>query len=253
MPQRLARRWRRSSRTWCLISRRFLRVDDCEDAADRAFQVNAVAPGNLARICRDLSALLVHISTDYVFGADHSHSTPYGETDLPGPVNVYGTSKLAGEYLVRQGCDRSLVVRTTGLYGVAGSSGKGGNFVETMLRLAGEGKPIRVVDDQRLAPTYTPDLASAILDLVEGGHHGLFHVVNAGGCSWFEFASAIFALEGLTPDLSPTTSAAFPTKAVRPSYSVLACRALQANGLVSPRPWREALADYLVARRAKAR
>lgn len=108
-----------------------------------------------------------------MFGRDQMRVLPNAETDLPGPVNVYGASKLAGYYLVRQACDKSIVVRSTGLYCAAGSSGNGGNFVETMLRLAREGKPIRVVNDQRLAPTYTLDLAGSIVDLVDGGHIGL--------------------------------------------------------------------------------
>jgi dTDP-4-dehydrorhamnose reductase len=207
-----------------------------------------VAPGNLARICRDLNATFVHISTDYVFGIDQTRGRPYLETDLQGPVNVYGASKAAGEHLVHHAWHKHIIVRTTGLYGTAGSSGKGGNFVETMLRLAREGKPIRVVNDQHLAPTYTPDLAASITDLVDGEHYGLFHVVNEGGCSWFDFASNIFALAELAPDLSPVTSEAFPTKADRPRYSVLACNALATAGLPTPRPWREALADYLAER-----
>jgi dTDP-4-dehydrorhamnose reductase len=230
----------------------FHRVDDCEDLPERAFEVNAVAPSNLARVCRDVGAAFVHISTDYVFGIDQRRDTPYAETDLPGPVNVYGVSKEAGEHLVRHACDKHIIVRTTGLYGTAGSSGKGGNFVETMLRLAREGKAIRVVNDQHLAPTYTPDLAATIVDLVDGDHYGLFHVVNEGGCSWFEFASAIFALAGLAPEFTPTTSEAFPTKAERPRYSVLANRALAAVGVPSPRPWREALAHYLASRQTAA-
>lgn len=226
----------------------FHRVDDCEDDPERAFRVNAVAPASLARTCHDLGATLVHISTDYVFGSDRGRQTPYRETDVPGPVNVYGASKLAGEYLVRNASPRHIVVRTTGLYGPAGSSGKGGNFIELMLRLAREGKPIRVVDDQRLAPTYTPDLAATIVNLVDRQASGLFHVVNTGDCSWYEFAAAIFELAGLAPDLSPTTTETFAARADRPRYSVLSNAAVAEVGVPRPRPWREALARYLSAR-----
>ena len=143
------------------------RVDELEDQTDKAFQVNATAVRNLAKVCQDLGQVLVHISTDYVFGGDRSRAMSYREDDVPCPINVYGVSKLAGEYFVRDLCKHHFVVRSSGLYGVAGSSGKGGNFVELMLRLAGEGKPIRVVADQRLTPTYTLHLPgkSALLSL----------------------------------------------------------------------------------------
>jgi len=226
----------------------FHRVDDCEDDQERAFSVNAVAPAHLARICHELDAVFVHISSDYVFGSDRQRAVPYLETDAPGPVNVYGASKLAGEYLVKNSTPKHVVVRTTGLYGTAGSSGKGGNFVELMLRLAREGKPIRVVNDQRLAPTYTADLAPAIIDLVDRQQYGLFHVVNRGGCSWFEFATAIFELAGLAPDLTPTATETFAARAERPRYSVLSTESLADAGIARPRPWREALAAYLEAR-----
>jgi dTDP-4-dehydrorhamnose reductase len=226
----------------------FHRVDDCEADPERAFNVNSLAPAHLARICHDLDAILVHISTDYVFGSDRQRAIPYREADAPGPVNVYGASKLAGEYLVRNSTPKHVVVRTTGLYGTAGSSGKGGNFVELMLRLAREGKPIRVVNDQRLAPTYTADLAASIIDLVDHQQYGLFHVVNQGGCSWFEFATAIFELAGLAPDLAPTATETFAARADRPRYSVLSTESLADAGFARLRPWREALTAYLEAR-----
>src|SRR5262249_32667935 len=116
-------------------------VDRAEGEPDAAFAVNAWGVRELARVCHDLGCLRVHFSSDYVFGLEEHRRTPYRESDAPGPVSVYGLSKLAGEYLVRSPCSRSVVIRTCGLYGVWGSGGKGGNFVETMLRLAGEGKP----------------------------------------------------------------------------------------------------------------
>src|SRR5262249_48336234 len=123
-------------------------VDKAEAEPNDAFAVNAAGVRNLALVCRDLDCLLVHFSTDYVFGLEADRRTPWAETDAPGPVSVYGLSKLTGEYLVRFICPRHFVVRTCGLYGVWGSGGKGGNFVETMLRVAGMGKPLRVVADQ---------------------------------------------------------------------------------------------------------
>jgi dTDP-4-dehydrorhamnose reductase len=221
------------------------RVDDCEDQAEKTFQVNALAVLNLARVCRDLGALLVHFSTDYVFGGDLSRCEPLPEDAPPHPVSVYGASKLAGEYLARSTCPRHFVVRSCGLYGVAGSSGKGGNFVELMLRLAREGKPIRVVDDQRVSPTFTADLAAKVVELLDSPRYGLYHITNSGDCSWYEFAVEIFRQTGLTPDLSRTTSEAFGAKARRPRYSVLANRGLEEAGLKPMRSWREALSTYL--------
>src|SRR5262249_39719341 len=197
-------------------------VDKAESEPAAAFAVTAGAVRDLARICCDIGCALVHFSTDYVFGLDETRQTPWAETDAPGPVSVYGLSKLAGEYLVRALCPRHFVVRTCGLYGVWGSGGKGGNFVETMLRFACQGKPLRVVADQTCPPTYPVDLADATSALLNPGRAGLYHVTNAGSCSWYEFARAIFGLEGLSPDVTPITSGEYGAAARRPAYSVLA-------------------------------
>jgi dTDP-4-dehydrorhamnose reductase len=222
------------------------RVDECEDVPERAFAVNAVAVRDLARAARDVGATLVHFSTDYVF--DGRQRRPYTEADPPGPLNAYATSKLAGEYFVRAILDRYFLVRTCGLYGLGGSREKDGNFVEAMLRLAREGREIRVVGDQVLTPTSAADVAATVRRLVETGRHGLYHVTNSGECSWFEFAAAIFELAGLRPRLSETTSAAYGARAVRPAYSVLEHANLRALGLDDLRHWRDALEEYLVAR-----
>jgi dTDP-4-dehydrorhamnose reductase len=222
------------------------KVDEVESNPERAFAVNATAPVNLARACKARTIALAHVSTDYVFGGDRT--TAYTEDSLPSPLNVYGVSKLAGEYLVRSTLPEHYVVRTSGLYGVAGSSGKGGNFIELMLRLARERGTVRVVTDQVLAPTYTHDLASKIVDLIHSGRYGLYHVVNAGQCSWFEFAAAIFELANVQVDLQPTTTAEFGAPARRPSFSVLARRRLAEEGLDDMPAWRDALGRYLAAR-----
>jgi dTDP-4-dehydrorhamnose reductase len=218
-------------------------VDRAESEPEAAFAVNAWGTRNLASVCRNLGCLLVHFSTDYVFGLDEQRRTPYGETDAPGPVSVYGLSKLAGEYLVRSLCSRSMVVRTCGLYGRWGTGGKGGNFVETMLRVAGQGKPLRVVADQVCTPSYTADVAAAAVALVTKDIPGVYHVTNAGACSWHEFAAAIFELSNVRADLTAITSREYGAAARRPSYSVLAT-----NGVAPLRPWREALQAYLRAR-----
>jgi dTDP-4-dehydrorhamnose reductase len=166
-------------------------------------------------------------------------------------VSVYGLSKLAGEYLVRSICPDHLVIRTCGLYGVWGSGGKGGNFVETMLRLAGQGKPLRVVNDQRCTPSFTVDVASATAGLIAARARGLFHVTNAGDCTWYDLARETIRLAGLAADVTPITSAEFGAPARRPAFSVLANTRLGTVGIPAPRSWSEALPAYLAERRAK--
>jgi dTDP-4-dehydrorhamnose reductase len=235
---------------WVVNTAAFHRVDDIErddGSARLAFTVNAAAVGELARATARRGARLLTLSTDYVFGG--GPPGPYAEDAPPAPVNVYGESKLAGERLVRDASPEHLVVRSSGLYGLAGSSGKGGNFVETMLRLARAGQDVTVVDDQVLGPTYTADLADAIGRLLAADPPGgVYHLTNAGACSWFEFARRIFALCGLAPKLEPTTSAAYAAPARRPAHSVLANTRAPALGLSPLRPWSDALAAYLRAK-----
>lgn len=224
----------------------FHQVDVCESRAEEAFGVNAIAVFGLACLAHDIRAKLVHISTDYVF--DGEASEPYTEDDLPGPTSVYATSKLAGEYFVRSTSDRNIVIRTCGLYGVAGSSGKGGNFVETILRRAGAGETVRVVEDQTVTPTPTADLAVQLASLLEADQHGLFHCTAEDSCSWFEFAQAVFELSGVEARLEPTDREGYKTAARRPAYSVLENARLNALGLNQMRHWREGLTDYLTVR-----
>lgn len=226
-------------------------VDRAETEPEAAFAVNAWGVRALATACRDHHCTLVHFSSDYVFGLDESRSTPFTESDAPGPASVYGLSKLAGEYLVRSICPRHFVIRTCGLYGVWGSGGKGGNFVETMLRVAGQGKPLRVVADQYCTPSYTVDVATATAALIATDRHGLYHLTNSGSCSWYEFADAIFQQAGVQANLSSTTTREYAAPARRPGYSVLANRAYEALGLPALRSWKEALAAYLQERGKK--
>ncbi len=219
------------------------RVDECEDYPDRSFLVNAIAVRELAKISVEMDAVLVHFSTDYVFGGDKD--TPYTEADMPMPLSVYGTSKLAGEYFVRSIAKRFYLIRTCGLYGNAGSSGKGGNFVETMIKLAKAGKHIRVVSDQIVTPTYTYDLAVKIKELLKTDSYGLYHITSSGSCSWYEFAREIFNMLSISADIEPITTEEFGAKARRPSYSVLDNEALRKVGISDMREWKEALGDYL--------
>jgi dTDP-4-dehydrorhamnose reductase len=219
------------------------RVDDCETHPDLAYNVNVLAVLNLVRIANDLDAKLVQFSTDYVF--DGRSTTPYVESDDAFPLSVYGNSRLAGENVVRTQARRFLLIRTCGLYGHAGSQGKGGNFVESMLKRARAGEAIRVVNDQTVTPTSTLDLARQLALLLPTTHDGLFHATNEGACSWYEFAASIFEIAGIPADLSPTTSTVYKTPAVRPQYSVLENRRLKELRLDRMMPWRDALAEYL--------
>lgn len=221
----------------------FHRVDDIERDASQALLVNGHVAHQIARLSRELNCAFLHVSTDYVYdGLKHA---PYVETDLPNPLSAYGSSKLVGEHLIRAAWHKHFIVRTCGLYGFAGASGKGGNFVNTMLRLARENKAINVVADQICTPTFTKDLAQQIALLIESTQYGLYHATNDGGCSWYEFAGEIFRLASVSPQLSPITSAQFNAPATRPPYSVLENAHLKRIGLDRMRHWREALAEYV--------
>lgn len=223
------------------------RVDECEECPERAFAVNAVAIRDLAITAKEIGAILVHFSTDYVF--DGRERTAYREVDQPRPLSVYATSKLTGEYFVQAILERYYLIRTCGLYGLAGSRSKAGNFVETMLRLAADGREIRVVGDQIVTPTSARELAHKVRQVVETGAYGLYHITNNGECSWYQFALAIFEMLGLQACLHETTSAAYGARATRPADSVLDNANLRSLGLDDMRVWRDALADYLTERK----
>jgi dTDP-4-dehydrorhamnose reductase len=229
----------------------FHRVDECEDRIEPAFAVNVFGVRNLARAARQTGAALVHFSTDYVF--DGPGRTPYVESDFPCPRCMYAVSKLSGEFALASLWPKHFIFRVSGLYGYAGSREKGSNFVETMIGLARQGKPIRVVNDQVLTPTSTSDVARLVRRLVTTDAYGLYHLTNAGACSWYEFTAAIFEYAGLHPDLTPVTSAEFPARAKRPNYSVLDNRRLRALGFADMPHWREALECYIQGRAAAGR
>jgi dTDP-4-dehydrorhamnose reductase len=224
-------------------------VDGCEDAPEAAFAVNAIGAGHVAEVAAELGARVVYVSTDFVFGAAGAREAAYVEGDVPGPLSVYGASKLAGEHLTLAADPAALVVRTSGLYGHAGARGKGGNFVETMLRLAAEGKTeLRVVADQCLSPTATAHCARQIVALVDAGARGVVHVAAADHCTWHAFASAVFALAGVDVVVHPIGSDEYPQRARRPRMSALRSERLADYGLAPCPPWREMLAEYLAAR-----
>ena len=223
----------------------FHQLERCEADPLEALRVNAVGAANVARAADEAGARFVLVSTDYVF--DGGNREGYGEDDQHGPVNAYGVSKSAAERLARLACADTLIVRGSGMFGHAGSSGKGGNFVETMLRKAAAGERISVVDDLEFSPTATRDMAERLVALLEvGAPAGAYHLANAGRCTWFGFAQAVFELAGLRPRLEPRASDDATVR--RPPCSVLNDTRTASLGMPAAAPWREALARYLATR-----
>lgn len=218
-------------------------VDAAETDSLSAFAVNATGPLNLARAAAESGALLVHFSTDYVF--DGGVDRPYTEDDPPRPINVYGITKLAGEQLVaRTGCAH-LTVRTSGVFGKGGSRVKGGSFVERILSQARAGKRLSVVADQVFCPTYAPDLAHAVLSMLQKNARGLFHVTNGGATSWHGLAAAAVEHERLDVPVDQILSGSLPNVARRPGHSVLSKERYENLGLPPMRSWRDALHEFL--------
>ena len=219
------------------------KVDAAESEAAEALAVNATGPAHLARACRDAGALLVHVSTDYVF--DGAAGRAYTEEDAPCPIGYYGASKLAGEWMVAaSGCPH-LLVRTSGVFGAGGSRAKGGSFVDRILERARSGQPLRVVSDQVFSPTYAPDLALGIVALVDHGARGLFHLTNAGECSWHGFAVAALRRAGIDAPVQEIRAADLGLAARRPACSVLSNARYAGLGLPPLRDWRAALDEFL--------
>ena len=219
------------------------RPDECERRPEHAFAVNALGAKHVALACASTGSALVHYSTDNVF--DGRKMSPYTEEDVPSPITMYGVTKLAGEFFVRHLLEKAFIVRTSGLFG--GTSEGGTNFVLTMLRKAREGERIRVVTDQQISPTYTEDLARKTAWLISGQRYGLYHITNAGECSWFQFARAIFERTDLDVDVVPTTTDQMRFAAPRLRYAVLANRALERLGASDMPSWEDALDRYLHA------
>src|SRR5271165_556410 len=219
-------------------------VENCEREPEKAFAVNAMGPRNLALVARDLEAVLLHVSTDYVF--DGSKGSPYLEEDNPRPLNAYGITKLAGEHFVRATTPKHFVVRTSGLYGKSPCRAKGGlNFIELMLKLAKERGEVKVVDNEIVSPTSTGELAQQMVQLSRSDCYGLYHATAEGSCSWHEFAREIFAATGTKVNLLVAGPNEFPAKVPRPKYSVLENRGLKSHELNIFKPWQEGVREYL--------
>jgi dTDP-4-dehydrorhamnose reductase len=221
----------------------FHKTDQCEEEPLKAFSVNSIGAKNVATISKEINAITVYISTDYVF--DGSKTEPYTEEDIPNPINTYGISKLAGELYTKQN-PKYYIIRVASLFGIAGSSGKGGNFVETMIKKALNKEVIYVVDDIWMSPTYTKDAAIIIKKILENNlPYGIYHATNKGYCTWFQFAQEIFKLTGLTPIIKPIKTDQLQTKAKRPRFSPLESIKLPKFS-IQIRRWEEALREYLI-------
>lgn len=214
-------------------------VDGCEKDGEKAFKVNGLGTRNVAIGCAETGATMVYISTDYVF--DGRKGSPYTELDRPAPINTYGLSKLMGEEFIRGLMSRYYIVRTSWLFGKGGR-----NFVDAILARAREGKPLEVVDDQVGTPTYTVDLAEKLVEVVEKGGVGTYHITNSGSCSWYDFAQKILEFSGMDNiSLRPIKSWELDRPAKRPSFSVLDNLLLRLEGIPLLKGWEEALREFL--------
>lgn len=221
----------------------FHRTDDCEFEPERALRVNALGAYHVAAAARRRGAAIVYLSTDFVF--DGAKPKAYVESDEPRPLNVYGVSKMAGEMLAAIANPSHYIARISSVFGVAGSGGKGGNFVETMIAKARRGEKIQVVDDVVMTPTYSADAARLLMELLSRrAPYGIYHLSNAGSCSWYQFTKSILELAGVEAAVEAITSAQRNAPAKRPPQSALASEKLAPLGL-SARPWQAALEDYL--------
>lgn len=223
----------------------FHNVPLCEEQAGQAMEVNCVAVYRLARLCAERNIRLVTFSTDYVF--DGRQRMPYVETDMPAPLQIYGISRLAGEHAALSAAPRhAYVVRTCGLYGERGAVSKGGNFVDKRVADSKQTDKLDMSSDQTVIPTYTADLAEAVIALIdcEAAEPGIYHLVNQGECTWAEFTAAIYEACGLATVVNPVDRGGLSGGMRRPSYSVIANTRAAALGIELPH-WRDALKRYL--------
>ena len=205
---------------FCINTAAYTAVDKAESEAEKAHLINVIGPENLAKVCKEYNTILLHISTDFIF--DGTSTQPYLETDIPNPKSVYGQTKLDGELAVQKNWEKHFIIRTSWVY-----SQFANNFMKTMLRLASERDSLSVVNDQIGTPTYAVDLAEVLMNIIQSSitnkpsPFGIYNFSNEGVCSWHDFASAIFHQKGISIDLQPIPTSAYPTPAKRPSYSVL--------------------------------
>jgi dTDP-4-dehydrorhamnose reductase len=223
---------------WVINAAAYTRVDAAEATPSAAFAVNAAAVGALGAICARTGTRVLHFSTDYIF--DGQATRPYRENDPPGPCNVYGASKLAGEHLLLTSGAQALLIRTSWLFGASGRS-----FPRMMWERAIAGQPVRVITDQHGCPTYTTDLAAAAWALIAQEREGIYHVANRSEATWYEVAEQVFAAAAATGLVSPCTTADYPSPATRPKYTVLdTAKVAREAGIILP-TWQDGLARFL--------
>jgi dTDP-4-dehydrorhamnose reductase len=218
-------------------------VPEAEKFPEKAFQINGIGALNLAKVCQQQDIRLVHYSTDYVF--DGEKQKPYTEDDRPNPLSVYANTKLSGEYFALNYCDKSYVIRVSGIYGKVPCRAKGGNFITTMIKLANEKPEVRVVNDEILTPTPTYHIAKNTAALLKTDAFGLYHMSCEGEVSWYEFAKVIWETLQLKTPLYPASVKDFPLVVKRPFYSVLENKNLNKLGINEMPEWKEALIQFL--------
>ena len=228
---------RNSQPDWIILSAAYTDVDGCESNRDRAFAVNCEGAVNVAEAALEARARLMFLSTDYVF--DGTKTSPYEITDPRNPASVYGESKACAERRLLEILPNVCIARTSWLFGHGGKC-----FPATILKLAATRPEISVVNDQRGSPTFTSDLASALVQLCRADAQGIVHVTNSGNCTWHEFATEIVTMSGLSSKVNPVTTAEFPRPAKRPAYSVLSPASLHTYNIHMPE-WKDALRRYL--------
>ena len=240
--ERIQEVFRDSSPEWIILAAAYTNVDGCEANRELAFAVNCEGAVNVARAARETGARLMFLSTDYLFNG--KKRSPYEADDPRTPISVYGETKARAEERLLEILPDVCIVRTSWLFGAGGSS-----FPATILKLAAERPEIAVVDDQRGCPTFTPDLASALVQLCRKSARGIVHATNSGDCTRYEFAKEILRMAGLPTVVKPVSSATFPRPARRPAYSVLSPATIEAYGIGMAR-WQDALQRYLAGTRA---
>ena len=213
-------------------------VDKAEDERELCHQVNVVGTENIAKICKEIDAKMIYISTDYVF--DGTKDGWYEVDDKPNPVNVYGAAKLGGELAVKNILDKYFIVRISWVFGINGN-----NFIKTMLRLGKDRTELNVVADQIGSPTYTADLSKLLVEMVKTDKYGTYHATNEGVCSWAEFAEEIFKAADMSVKVNHISTAEYPTKAKRPLNSKLSKEKLVRNGFSKLPDWHNAVSEYI--------
>jgi dTDP-4-dehydrorhamnose reductase len=226
----------------------YTQVDKAEDSVEICRKVNAFGTENIAKVAKEADVKLIYISTDFVF--DGEKTTPYTEEDMANPLSVYGLTKYEGEEFIRKICDKYYIFRIAWLFGELPEGHPGTNFVEAMLRLAGERDSLNVVNDQVGSPTYTGDLVEMLTKTIEDSpEYGTYHFSGTGPCSWYDFAKEIFSQTNTKIDLKPITSDGYPQKAKRPTYSYMDKSKIEKTLGITVRPWQKMLGEYLSKRK----